>query len=449
MLAAVLVAAATRAIAVPSGEEIARLGGPELTPMGAERAGNADGTIPEWTGGVTQPPPGWQPGQKRIDTFADDQVLFSIDASNVDRYADKLTPGQIALIKTYDGYRMDVYPTRRSCAYPEEVYERNKRNARVARVDDECFLRAGIGPPVFPIPEDGCEVIQNAKLSVFNGVIGYERSEATLVPTKGGSFVPSRRRQLYYVRAQDPRFKTFEELEGVWIKTLTHTLSPAKLAGEITLVHALTAGDLKAWTYNPGQRRVRRNPNFQYDNPAPGWQGLVTIDSVNGYTGPADRYTWKLLGKREIYAPYNNEKFVDSSVKYKDMIQPRYPRRDLQRYELHRVWVVEGNLRPDKRHVMPRRVFYVDEDSWLILAAEGYDTRGQLWRVSEHLPQVLYEVPACNSNGSIFYDLVAGRYVVTPALNEEKEADYLMGHRGEINDDSGFAPDDLRRMGRR
>jgi len=46
----------TASLAAISAEEAARLGGPELTPMGAERAGNADGTIPEWTP-MTEAPP--------------------------------------------------------------------------------------------------------------------------------------------------------------------------------------------------------------------------------------------------------------------------------------------------------------------------------------------------------------------------------------------------------
>jgi hypothetical protein len=195
-------------------------------------------------------------------------------------------------------------------------------------------------------------------------------------------------------------------------------------------------------------RRVRRNPNFEYDNPVPGWQGLVTIDAVNGYVGAADRYDWKLIGKQELYVPYNNHEFFDRSVKYEDMIQPRYPKRDLMRYELHRVWVVEATVRPDRRHTIARRIFYLDEDSWIIVVVDGYDTRGRMWRVSEHTPQLLYEIPTCVSNGSIYHDLVAGRYVVTPALNEEAEADYLAGHKGLITD-KGFSPDDLRRMGRR
>jgi hypothetical protein len=449
-LAATLALAATAAFAVPTEEEIARLGGPELTPVGAERAGNAEGTIPEWTGGVTEPPPGWELGIKRPDIFGDDPILFSIDARNVDQHADKLTSGQIALVKSYEGYRMDVYPTRRSCSFSEEDYENIKRNARLASVDEECFVTGGMWSVLFPFPENGCQAIQNGRLSLVNGLIGFERMEATLVPTKSGAFVPIRRRQVYYHRTHDPKFERFDELEGVWTKTLSHTVGPPKQAGEITLVHVLTDGHLKAWTYNPGQRRVRRNPNFEYDNPVPGWQGLATIDQVNGFIGAADRYDWKLVGKRELYIPYNNVKFFDTDLKYKDLIQPRYPRRDLIRYELHRVWVVEATVRPDKRHTIARRVFSMDEHSWVIAVVDGYYTRGELWRVSEHLPQLLSEVPSCVNNGGLYYDLVAGRYLITPAMNEEEEADYRAGHAGKVGDDKGlFKPDDLRRMGKR
>jgi len=393
-------------------------------------------------------PPGWKPGDERIDLFADDKILFTIDASNVDKYADKLSPGQVALIKSYEGYKMDVYPTRRSCAYPDKQYQVAKNNARVAKVDDECFLRGGIQSPVFPIPETGCHLIQNGKLSVFNAVAGYERTEATLIPTIGGSYEPIRRTQKFIFRSVFPQFDSFESLDGVWTRSLSHNLAPPKQAGEMTLVYALVDGHLKAWTYNPGQRRVRRNPNFEYDNPVPGFQGLIMIDQVNGYVGAADRYNWKMIGKQELYIPYNNHKLFSDKLTYDDILESRYLRRDLIRYELHRVWVVEATVRPDRRHTMARRIFYIDEDAWLIVVVDGYDSRGNLWRVSEHTPQVLYELPACVANSSIYYDLVAGRYAITPAFNEEKEADYLAGAKGLITDE-GFTPDDLRRLGRR
>lgn len=279
-------------------------------------------------------------------------------------------------------------------------------------------------------------------------MLGYDRTEATIVPTKGGSFVPIRRRQALLFNANNPELETFAALDGIWTKSLSHTQSPAKLAGEITLVHSLADGHLKAWIYNPGQRRVRRAPNFEYDNPVPGWQGLVTVDQVNGFVGSADRYDWKLLGKQELYVPYNNTRIHDKSLTYKEIVKPRFPRRDLLRYELHRVWKVEATVRDGRRHVMPRRIFYIDEDSWIIVATDNYDARGNLWRVTEHLPEVLYELPSCGSNASFYFDLVAGRYVISPIYNEEGESDYLAGHTGRVKD-SGFSPDDIRRMGRR
>jgi len=439
--------AASGALARPTEEQIARLGGPDLTPVGAERRGNAEGTIPEWTGGVTEPPAGWDPGQPRMDLFADDRILFTIDAGNVDQYADKLSPGQIALLKSYEGYRMEVYPTRRSCAYPAELYEKAKYNARIASVDDECLLTNGIALPLFPIPENGCEILQSARLSVFNGLLGYRRQEAQVIPTRAGSYEPGRRVMTFLFRNMLPEYPTFESLKGIWGKTLSENTGPPKHAGEITLVYSLTDGHLKAWTYNPGQRRVRLNPNFEYDNPNPVGEGLNTVDQQNGFAGAADRYNWRLIGKQELYVPYNSEKFFSPSVTLEEMVRARYPTRELIRYELHRVWVVEGTVRPDRRHTMARRVFYVDEDSWLFMVVDAYDSRGNLWRVSEHIPHLIYEVPSCVGDTSIYYDLAAGRYVLSPILNENP-VDYLGGHKGIITD-SGFSPNDLRRMGRR
>ena len=98
-------------------EEAARLGA-DLTPIGAEKAGNADGTIPPWEGGITTWPEGYKPGDHHPDPFPDDPILFTITGQNADQYADKLTPGQMALLKTYDTYKMNVYRTRRTASYP-------------------------------------------------------------------------------------------------------------------------------------------------------------------------------------------------------------------------------------------------------------------------------------------------------------------------------------------
>ena len=127
-IAAALALSVTTAVAKVPESELARLG-QDLTPMGSERAGNADGTIPEWTGGLTEGPPSYVEGGFLVDPYPDDQILFTITADNVDQHADKLSPGQVALFKKYpETYKMHIYPTRRSVAMPDDVYAKIRQN---------------------------------------------------------------------------------------------------------------------------------------------------------------------------------------------------------------------------------------------------------------------------------------------------------------------------------
>ncbi|MCL4760902.1 MAG: DUF1329 domain-containing protein, partial [Burkholderiales bacterium] len=177
------------AVAAVGEQEAAQLGR-SLTPVGAERAGNKDGTIPEWTGGVTAPPPGWKAGQKRVDPFAADKPLYSIDAGNVEKHKAVLSEGQQALVKQLKGYRMDVYPTRRSCGFPDFVYERTKTNAREARLAANGWgLEKGVGAAVlFPIPKSGAEAVWNHKVRYMGE--GRIEQYATIFSNRSGDFTP-------------------------------------------------------------------------------------------------------------------------------------------------------------------------------------------------------------------------------------------------------------------
>jgi hypothetical protein len=108
--------------------------GTTLTPMGAERAGNADGSIPAWTGGMAAAPQGTG---SRPDSFAAERPLFSITASNLPRYAVRLPEGAKALFAKYKDFRIDVYPTHRTASAPQPVYEATLRNAVSARAAPE------------------------------------------------------------------------------------------------------------------------------------------------------------------------------------------------------------------------------------------------------------------------------------------------------------------------
>ena len=105
------------------------------TPLGAQRAGNAAGTIPPWSGGITQPPGSYRPGYHETHPFPADKPLFQINASNAAQYAQQLTPGQLALLQRYpDTWYMNVYETRRTASFPDYVYDAIAENAASAQV---------------------------------------------------------------------------------------------------------------------------------------------------------------------------------------------------------------------------------------------------------------------------------------------------------------------------
>ncbi len=275
---------AVSAGAAVSPEQAARLGR-DLTPVGAERAGNADGTIPEWTGGITSPPAGYRLGMHHPDPFAADRVLFVIDRSNYKQYQDRLSPGQIAMFERYETYKMPVYPTRRSASFPERTYEFTKRNATTARLvaDGDGVEGAAEGFP-FPIPQNAYEVMWNHKLK-YKGV-ALLRWNNQVAPTATGAYNVVRLREellgLYYKPGA-----TVEEINNILVYFFQVVEGPARLAGNILLVHETLNQRLQprqAWVYNPGQRRVRRAPNIAYDNPGTASDGLRTNDMTDSYS---------------------------------------------------------------------------------------------------------------------------------------------------------------------
>lgn len=151
--------------ATATAEEAARLK-TTLTPLGAERGANKEGTIPAWEGGLTKPAAGYKNGDPRPDPFPGDKPLLSISAKNMDQHAAKLSDGVKALMKKYPDFRIDVYPTRRTGAAPQYVYDNTFRNATRAKlVDNGQGVEGAFGGIPFPIPKDAYEVILNHRLA--------------------------------------------------------------------------------------------------------------------------------------------------------------------------------------------------------------------------------------------------------------------------------------------
>lgn len=446
--AAMSVVLGTMAWAAPTAEEIARLG-KDLTPVGAERAGNKDGTIPAWEGGATTAPAGWKVGDPRPDPFAADKKLFSIDPSNVDQYKDKLPEGQVTLIKSKSGYRMDVYQTRRTCGYPDWYYERTKANASKAHIGaDGASIEGLVGGAVpFPVPKSGAEVVWNFKLRWMG--VGKAEYYTTLLSARGGDFNRIKQKQFVMAPFADPKVDSAAQVQGQEWLIFNEVVEPASRVGEIILVKNYIdkpSGD--AWLYFPGQRRVRRMPTFSYDNPVPGYENLEMVDQYPMYAGSIDRYDWKLVGKKEIYVPYNSYKYRSRVNDLREAYGPEYPNRDRLRYELHRVWVVEGTVKKDMRHNAAKRVFYIDEDSWQMLHADLYDAQGKLWRIQDGSIWTAWELPACVSQEFASYDLSVDRYMGEYATQDQPETDWLAGRDGRVTE-AMFDAGALRRAGER
>ena len=399
--------------------------GADLTPVGAEKAGNKEGTIPAWEGGITKPPANYKLGDFHPDPFAADKAALTINQGNYKDYAAKLSVGQQAMFAKYPTFRMDVFPTRRSAAYSERIYRTTKLNAVSAKM-----VGAGAGVEnvaegiPFPIPQDGYQVIWNHKLK-YRGV-AVKRWANQAAPTANGSFIPVRIREevlgLYWKEGN-----TIADINNVLTYFYQEVLAPARLAGSVLLVHETLnqeAQPRNAWVYNPGQRRVRKAPNVAYDNPGTASDGLRTNDMFDMFNGAMDRFDWKLVGKREMYVPYNDYKIHAKGLDYKDIVRPGHVNPDLMRYELHRVWVVDATLKQGFRHINKRRTFYLDEDSWQILMVDHYDSQSQLWRFSEAAVINFYDQPVLWTTMETHYDLKSGRYIASGIDNMETAVDF-------------------------
>ncbi len=421
-------------------EQLARLGN-DLTPMGSEVAGNKAGTIPQWTGGITQPPKSYSEGMFHPDPFADDKPLFTIDKSNYAQYKDQLSAGHIAMLEQKEGYKLVVYPTRRSASLPQKIYDATKKYAPKATLsaDGENVTGIAAGAIPFPIPETAKQVVWNHRLRYQGEAV--KRFPNTAVPTASGDFqlLESMDEVLFtYPRSTSP--ETMDELFTYYYVEL---LGPPKVAGKAVMIHVSldqVNRRSQAWGYNPSNRRVKRAPDFGYDNPSPVAGGMRVNDQNFVFNGAMDRYDWKIVGKKELFVPYNAYQLHSGDVTPEEIIRPGSINQDLARYELHRVWVIEATVKAGSSHLYPRRTLYIDEDSWMALVSDLYNSDGEIYRVSEGHVINYYEMPMTALTNQVHYDLPSGRYVIQGLDNQVAPYDHTFD--GKVSD---YTPSKLRR----
>jgi len=445
MLAAVM--AVTAPVLVAHADE-------ERLPWGAIKAGNKDGSIPAWTGGLpdSTKPAGFTPNSGFWpDPFPDDKVLFTITAANMAQYADKLSDGTKELLKRFpNSFKLNVYPTHRGVNYPDWQIENMKKHTA-----GRCKLVAGghgvegcFGGVPFPVPKNGYEAMWNLQLG-FKGASDWTYGQGWYVDAAGNkvmtSEVANRNHNDYYNK--NTTLEKYYADGGLYLASNNVYSGPARNVGEGNLLKKyLSPGHPdKSWNYSPGQRRVRLSPDAAYDFPIATTGGALLYDEIFMFSGKMDRFDWKLVGVKEMYIPYNGHRW--SNAKPEEILQKSHPNPDLFKWELHRVYVVEATLKPGMRHVVPKKRFYLDEDAAPMGSMyDGWDASGKLSRAAFGPGKYIYDKRIAYGSTTWTYEFNTGVYYHSSISGGMK------GHLIEIDTvdrDTFYSPEGLARRTQR
>ncbi len=445
-------AVALAAISV-AGVALAQQSGDRLA-SGALKAGNKDGSIPAWTGGLSNKnfPAGFKADSgKYVDPYASDKPLFTVTAANMQQYADKLTPGLQELFKRYpDTFKVEVYPTRRSANYPDWIVDNTQKNAagRCKIIDAGNSVDGCFGGFPFPQAKDGAQAVWNFQLAPV-GSSTWTYGQGWYVDANGNkvmtSQVNNRNNNDYYNR--ELTAEQFYAQGGLYFANNNLYTAPARLVGEGNLQRKYIGTgreDDRTWSYSPGQRRVRLAPNTSYDFPVATQAGTMLYDEIYAFSGKMDRFDWKLVGQKEMFMLSNNYK--NFNAKGEDVLQKGHPKMDVLRFELRRVNIVEATRKAGMRHVYAKRMFYLEDDIPVTALIDAYDDSGKLAKVTFNPSAWAYDKQIIYKSGTYYMDLKTGAW-----SNSSLTADYkgIFFETDKVDVNSFYSPEGLARRTQR
>jgi hypothetical protein len=388
-----------------------------LTPMGSIRAGSADGLIPAWTGGdttVTSAPHDGIPPSP----YAAEKKILTIDASNMAQYSDRLSDGVKAMMTRYPGFHIDIYPTHRSAAAPQWVYDNTYNNALNSAPAPDGILNGFVGAyggVPFPILDKsdpnlaGAQIVWN-HMSRWQGASAYGLKTSYVV-NQGVVTLASAWDQW----GENPYYQpggNAGSFNGYMTKYKFLFVGPPNLDGSAIMQWQRASGDVNnlttVWQYLNGQGRVREAPELTFDTPSGQADDISNYDEYFMFNASPAQYDWKYIGEKEVYVPYNeNNMFLNTPDQ---ALLTHFINPDDVRWELHRVLIVDGTLRQGSRNVMARRRFYVDEDTWTILLADEWDAKGNLYHVEMGFNEDRPDLPGTFLAATAVYNLLTDQY---------------------------------------
>ncbi len=390
---------------------------------------------------ISSPVENYNPNSNEyINPFIDDEIQLEINISNYKNYLAYLTEGQIAMFQAYpETFVMHIYPSRRSCTVPNEVYDLSKSGNANMIADGE-----GVDGVVGSIPfPDASEPLHH----VWNHILRYRGVDIVggapyYVVNPDGSMTQGAGEAIAK-NCWNPFVKESycEGLQGMLMQKVTH---PPRLAdASLLVIESLNALDSprKAWVYDPGTRRVRRAPNIAYDYLGSASQGLSTADSFDGFNGAKDRYNWTNVGTELKFMPYNVYDFYNADRK--EVLTNFHVNQKYMRYELVKVNIVRADIKSDKRHIYPHRVMYFDADSYGMISEEVYDGKKEIMNYRELPLMNFYDEPACLAVHSATYNFATRRYLLNNVRSSE--IDKIIWRADKPHDIQLFTPNGLKR----
>jgi len=410
----------------------ARQLGSKLTYFGAEQEPNAEGSIPAYTGGIQEAdfPADFQKGSGRwAEPFPEEKPLYSISSDNIDQFSDKLSETSQALLRRYPSYRMDIYPSHRSVSYPDWVLENSVNNATQARLEkDGLSVKGAFGGVPFPIPKNGYEVMWNHLLA-YNGYPAEFEGRNWYVDSSGRAIntvtLKASLQSQYYMRSSNA--ENLKKKGNAYIETALHFLSPPNAAGNAA--YSIDTLDpvkqpRRAWSYSAATRRIRVAPDLTYDTPVGVFGGILNFDDSFLYQGRLDLFDFTLLGKREMYIPYNNYRLV-FQTSASQILNPNHLNPDFVRWELHRVWVVQAIRKAGVKHSSSKRLFYFDEDWGGAGMTDAYGDKGQLSKGIFMAQTPLYDLKIPLARSYWAYDIRDKRYTFAQHFGDQGMGFYI------------------------